>query len=223
MNSQCLFIRDSTNHKHDDVLWSGHKYNKFMFVYYILAYHVIYPIHCITLAYTPKTYMLQQLSLLKYWNNLFQHADIRMYLHVTAVTSCHQTCDKLIVKTCCPQAYCKLFQHVVWNLKSTSCNKPDINRIWRVCYNLLTSLDQLIKLTTCNKSGVFGFLSYIISYVIYHMIQYNNIQYHTTSYHHTTTRHTRPMFSALNLDFRVTFQKLVPNLKHNLEGQITFL
>ena len=34
-----------------------------------------------------------------------------------------QTCHKLIVKTCYPQACCKLFQQVLANLQMTSYNK----------------------------------------------------------------------------------------------------
>ena len=54
----------------------------------------------------------------------YQQADIRMRLHDLrqlvddkSVESCQQTCCKLIVKTCCPQA-CALLQVV-----STSCGK----------------------------------------------------------------------------------------------------
>ena len=45
-----------------------------------------------------------------------------------SVASCQQTCCKLIVQTCHPQACCKLFQ--------------------------INEIDKLVKLTTCNKSVV---------------------------------------------------------------------
>ena len=75
-------------------------------------------------------------SLLTFCNNLLQQADIRMCLHGLrqlvddkSVASCQQTCCKLIVKTCYPQACCKLFQQVVTSLQMTSYNKPDFNRL----------------------------------------------------------------------------------------------
>ena len=53
----------------------------------------------------------------------YQQADIRMRSHDLrqlvddkSVASCQQTCCKLIVKTCYPQACCKFFQQVVANL-----------------------------------------------------------------------------------------------------------
>ena len=51
----------------------------------------------------------------------------------------------LVVKTCYPQACCKLFQQVVTSLPMTSCNKPDFNRLDEIdkfVDNLLTSLQQ---------------------------------------------------------------------------------
>ena len=45
------------------------------------------------------------------------------------VGSCQQTCCKLIVKTCYPQACCKFFQQVITSLQMASCNKPDFNRL----------------------------------------------------------------------------------------------
>ena len=72
-------------------------------------------------------------------NNLLQQADIRMRSHGLrqliddkSVASCQQTCCKLTVKACYPQACCKLFQQVVTSLQMTNCNKPDINRL-RAC------------------------------------------------------------------------------------------
>ena len=63
-------------------------------------------------------------------NNLLQQADIRIRSHGfrqlvydKSVASCQQTCCKLIVKTCYPQACCKLFQQVLANLQMTSYNK----------------------------------------------------------------------------------------------------
>ena len=46
-----------------------------------------------------------------------------------SVVSCQQTCCKLIVETCYPQACYKLFQQVVTSLQMTSCNKPNFNRL----------------------------------------------------------------------------------------------
>ena len=57
----------------------------------------------------------------------YQQSDIRMRSHVLrqlvddkSVASCQQTCCKLIVKTCYPQACYKLFQQVVTSLQMTS-------------------------------------------------------------------------------------------------------
>ena len=47
---------------------------------------------------------------------------VRMALDGLLTTSC-----KLIVKTCYPQACCKLFQQVLTSLQTTSCNKPDFD------------------------------------------------------------------------------------------------
>ena len=54
---------------------------------------------------------------------------LRQLVDDKSVASCQQTCCKLIVKTCYPQACCKLFQQVVTSLQMTSCNKPDFNRL----------------------------------------------------------------------------------------------
>ena len=66
----------------------------------------------------------------------FNKSDIRMRLHGlrqlvddSSVASCQQTCCKLNVMTCFPQACCKLFQQVVTSLQMTSCNKPDFDRL----------------------------------------------------------------------------------------------
>ena len=89
----------------------------------------------------PKTRKLQQVC----WHPA---TDIRMRSHGLrqlvddkSVASCQQTCCKLIVKTCYPQACCKLFQQVVTSLQMKGCNKPDFNRLvaawwnWQVCCN----------------------------------------------------------------------------------------
>ena len=66
--------------------------------------------------------------------------------------------DRLVFKTCYPQACCKLFQQVVTSLQMTSCNKPVFNRLvttwwnWQVWCNLLTSFNKSVKLITCSKS-----------------------------------------------------------------------
>ena len=52
---------------------------------------------------------------------------LRHFVDCKSVASCQQTHHcKLIVKTCYPQACCKLF-HV------TSCKKPDFNRVVVTC------------------------------------------------------------------------------------------
>ena len=67
--------------------------------------------------------------------------DLRQLVNDKTVESCQQTCCKLIVKTCYPQACCKLFQQVVTSLQMTSCNKPDTN---------LLHLDEIDKfVATC--------------------------------------------------------------------------
>ena len=65
-----------------------------------------------------------------------QEADIKMCSHGLrqlvddkSVASCQQTCCKLIVKTCYPQACCKLFQQDVISLQMANCKKPDLNRL----------------------------------------------------------------------------------------------
>ena len=59
----------------------------------------------------------------------YQQADIRMRWHGLrqlvdnkSVASCGQTYCKLIVKTCCPKAWYKLFQQFVTSLQMTSYN-----------------------------------------------------------------------------------------------------
>ena len=118
-------------------------------------------------AYTAKNAPVAT-SLLTSCNNLFQQADIRMRSHGLwqlvddkSVASCQQACCKLILKTCYPQAWCKLFQQAVTSLQMTSCNKPDFNKLvatwwnWQACCNLSTSCDKPVKLTTCNKFVAF--------------------------------------------------------------------
>ena len=75
-------------------------------------------------------------SLWASYNNMLQQADIRMRSHGLRqlvddkpVASCQQTCCKLIVKTCYPQACCKLFQQVVTSLQMTNSNNADFNRL----------------------------------------------------------------------------------------------
>ena len=66
---------------------------------------------------------------------------LRQLVDDKTVASCQQTCCKLIVKTCYPQACCKLFQQVVTSLEMTNCNKPDTN---------LLQLDEIDKfVATC--------------------------------------------------------------------------
>ena len=56
-------------------------------------------------------------------------------LTTKSVASCQQTCCKLIVKTCYPQACFKLFQRVAASVQMTSCNKPDFNWLVAVSWN----------------------------------------------------------------------------------------
>ena len=46
-----------------------------------------------------------------------------LWTSLKSFASCQQTCCKLIVKPCYPQASCKLFQQVVTSLKMTFCHK----------------------------------------------------------------------------------------------------
>ena len=57
------------------------------------------------------------------------YQDVLQLADVKSLASCQQTCCKLIVETCYPQARCKLFQQVVGSLQMTSCNKPDFSRL----------------------------------------------------------------------------------------------
>ena len=105
----------------------------------------------------------------------YQQADIRMRSHGLrllvddkSVASCQQTCCKLIVKTCYPQPWYRLFQQVETSLWTTGCNKPDFNRPvatwwnWQNHCNLLTSCNKPVKLTTCNKSVTFLAVYFVI-------------------------------------------------------------
>ena len=83
---------------------------------------------------TPQPKAQVAKGLLTCCNNLLQ-ANTKMRSHGSrqlvddkSVASCQQTCCKLIVKTCYPQACCKLFQQVVTCLPMTSYNKPYFNR-----------------------------------------------------------------------------------------------
>ena len=74
--------------------------------------------------------------MLTYLNNLLQQGDIglsfnglRQFVDDKSVASCQQASFKLIVKTCYPQACCKLFQQVVTSLQMTFGNKPDFNSL----------------------------------------------------------------------------------------------
>ena len=64
-------------------------------------------------------------SLLTSCKNLLQQAvshGLQQLADDKSVASCQQICCKLIVKTCYPQACCKLFQQVVTSLQMTCCN-----------------------------------------------------------------------------------------------------
>ena len=90
--------------------------------------------------------------------NLFQQLDqqrshgLRQLVDSKSVTSCQQTCCKLIVKICYSQAYCKLFQQVVTSLQMTSCNRLTLPSLVQV--DEIYKLQQAVKLTTnCIKSS----------------------------------------------------------------------
>ena len=83
----------------------------------------------------------------------YQQADIRMHSYGLrqlvddkSLASCQQICYKLIVKTCYPQACCKLFQQVVTSLPVSSCNKPDFEQ------TVLLQLDEIDKLQKAGKT-----------------------------------------------------------------------
>ena len=70
---------------------------------------------------------------------------LRQLVHDKSVASCQQTCYKLIIRTCYPQACCKLFQQVVTSLLVSSCNKPDFEQ------TVLLQLDEIDKLQKAAK------------------------------------------------------------------------
>ena len=83
----------------------------------------------------------------------YQQADIRMRSHglrqlvdVKSVASCQQTCCKLIVKTCYPQACYKLFQQVVINLQMKSCKSLVLTDMLK-----LDKIDKFVG--TCRQVG----------------------------------------------------------------------
>ena len=94
-----------------------------------LIYEIIYSRIWNKIYHTqPKKHKLQHVC----WQSatdLLQQADIRMRSHGLrqlvenkSVASCQQTCYKLIVKTCYPQASFKLFKQVVTSLQMTTLN-----------------------------------------------------------------------------------------------------
>ena len=98
----------------------------------------------------PKTRTFQQVCVTS-CINLLQEADAWMRWHVLqqlvddkqSVAGCQETCCNLIVKTCYPQACCKLFQQLVASL-STSDNRFDVQFNIRMhshvaCNSLLTT------------------------------------------------------------------------------------
>ena len=65
------------------------------------------------------------------------------------MTSFQKICCKLI-KTCHPQACCKLFQQIVTSLQMTSSNKPDFNRLLNLM-KLISLLELVDKLQQAGK------------------------------------------------------------------------
>ena len=71
------------------------------------------------------------------------------------------SCSIRLVKTCYPQACCKLLQQLAASLQISSCSKADFHRLattwWsqQTCCNLLTTCSKPVKSTTCNKSVAF--------------------------------------------------------------------
>ena len=61
--------------------------------------------------------------------HIFCYGQLRQLVDDKSVASCQQICSRLIVKTCYPDACCKLFQQVVTSLQMTSWNKPGFKGI----------------------------------------------------------------------------------------------
>ena len=76
---------------------------------------------------------------------------LRQLVDDKSVASCQQTCCKMIVKTCYPQACCKLFQQVVTSLQMTSCNKPDFYKLPATLMKLTSLLQFVDKLQQVGK------------------------------------------------------------------------
>ena len=71
------------------------------------------------------------------------------------------SCSIRLVKTCYPQACCKLLQQLAAGMQISSCNKADFHRLaatwWsqQTCCNSLTTCSKSVKSTTCSKSMAF--------------------------------------------------------------------
>ena len=71
------------------------------------------------------------------------------------------SCSIRLVKTCYPQACCKLLQQLAPSLQISSCSKADFHRLdatwWsqQTCCNLLTTCSKPVKSATCSKSVAF--------------------------------------------------------------------
>ena len=71
------------------------------------------------------------------------------------------SCSIRLVKTCYPQACCKLLQQLAASLQISSCSKADFHRLaatwWsqQTCCNLLTTCSKPVKSATCSKSVAF--------------------------------------------------------------------
>ena len=97
--------------------------------------------------------------------NRYQDAfaiGLRQLVEDKSIASCQQTCWKLIVKTCYPQACCKLFQQVVTSLQLilTDLLQPDeIDKFVATCRQTATSPDKIDNLQ--QVCGVFGCVAFL--------------------------------------------------------------
>ena len=90
---------------------------------------------------------------------------MRQFVDDKSVANCQQTCCKLIVKTCYPQACCKLFQQVIIGLQMISCNRfVEIDKC--VACNLSTGAASRLNCVhsqervCCSKLLAFAFVTF---------------------------------------------------------------
>ena len=109
-----------------------------------------------------------------------EQVDVRMRSHGLRqlVASCYQTCYKFIVKTCYPQACCKLFQQVVTSLQTTSLIITSVCRaqsnfitlfthdIQRYTVSVLILTDRDVQSQQCSPSSIVFCFLFCISVAI---------------------------------------------------------